>query len=63
MTEDYIRRKTSDILKYTDVVEHRADRSVDMEDLVRGNSKNLKACKAHGYPYILMDKEYHADIR
>ena len=63
MTEDYIRRKTDDILKYADVVEQRVDSSVDTEALVREYLENLKACKAHGYPYILMDKAYHADIQ
>lgn len=62
MTEDYIQKKICDIRKYADIIEHRLDSSVNAEAMIRESAENLRRCKSYGYSYILIDKDYPADI-
>lgn len=62
MTEDYIQKKICDIRKYANIIEHRLDSSLNAEAMIRENAENLRRCKSYGYSYILIDKDYPADI-
>lgn len=63
MSESYIRNHFADIKNYACVIEDRMDDSgLSMEYLLENNAKNLEMCKKHSCDYILIDKEYRADI-
>ena len=62
MSETYIRNRFSDILAYESVVEKRGSCDCTLEELIKENARNLRACKQYALPYILIDKEYAVDI-
>lgn len=63
MSESYIRSHFADIKNYACVIEDRLDDSgLSMKYLLENNAKNLEMCKKHSCDYILIDKEYRADI-
>ena len=63
MSEDYIRRRFDDIIKYENVVEERMyDSGLTPEALIREHSENLALCKQYGLDYILIEDEYNVDI-
>ena len=45
MTENYIRNNSDDIIKHADAIEKRLFDSVDMEELIRENRRNLSLCE------------------
>ena len=62
MSADYIRNCFEDIMQYASVIEDRGeDMCWTMEDLIRDNEQVLKAAKAHGCNYVLIDKKYDMD--
>ena len=62
MTENYIRNNFDNIIKYENAVEKRLFDSVDMEELVAENKRNLSLCEKNGENIILIDNEYKIDI-
>ena len=63
MSEDYIRRRFDDILRYESVIEQRmADPDLTPENLIAANNAYLEGCRAHSLPAILIDGDYTVDI-
>lgn len=63
MSEDYIRRRFDDILRYESVVEQRmADPDLTSENLIAANNAYLENCRAYGLSTILIDGDYTVDI-
>ena len=62
MTEDYIRKNFSSIVKYANAIEKRLCDDVDMKSIIKENRKNLALCKKYGTNCVLIDREYTADI-
>lgn len=62
MSETYIHTHIDDIKRFGGVIERRLDDDVDMEDLIRDNTKNLQLAQLHNVPYTLIDGEYAAEI-
>ena len=63
MSEDYIRRRFDDIIKYENVVEKRMyDSGLTPEALIKEHNENLALCKKHGLNYLLIEDEYNVDI-
>ncbi len=64
MTEKYIYNHFADIQSHGNAIERRLDDSgLSKEELIRENGRNLKQCKAHGCPVILLDSDYHIDLK
>ena len=61
MTENYIRNNSDDIIKHADAIEKRLCDSVDMEELIWENRRNLSLCEK-GTNCVVIDKEYKVDI-
>ena len=61
MTENYIRNNFDNIVNYADTIEKRLFDSVDMEELIRENRRNLSLCEK-GTNCVLIDNEYKVDI-
>ena len=61
MTENYIRNNFDNIVNYADTIEKRLFDSVDMEELIRENRRNLSLCEK-GTNCVVIDKEYKVDI-
>ena len=63
MSESYIKAHFSDIKKYANAVEQRIDDSgYTLEHALRDNAYNLAMCQKAGCPFLLIDKEYPADM-
>ncbi len=63
MTENYITHHFDDILKYSDIIESRADNeALNIRDVIDDNLYMLKMCIEHKLNYILIDNEYNFDI-
>ena len=62
MTENYIRNDFDNIVKHENAVEKRLFDSVDMEELIAENKRNLSLCEKYGENVILIDNEYKVDI-
>ena len=62
MSRDYIERHFDDIRKYGNAIEQRLDDSLCKEQLIAENESNLKACRAHGCRYVLIDSDYAIDV-
>ena len=56
MTEEYIERNFSNILKYESIIEKRITADINKADLMSDNKHNLQLCKEYGLEYILIDK-------
>lgn len=64
MSQKYIEQHFSDIKKYASEIEQRMDDTgCTMETVMEDNAHYLKMCEEHGYPYILIDKEYKIEIQ
>lgn len=62
MSRQYIETHFEEIRRYGSAIEQRLDDSdLCMEQLVAENENNLKACEAHGCPYVLIDGSYEID--
>lgn len=63
MTPKYIRSRFSDIRDHANAIEARLDDSgLNTEDLIRENNRNLEQCQQHGCEYILIGRDYSADM-
>ena len=62
MTKNYIERHFEDIKSYANVAEARVCDDCDMDELIRENEANLTVCRAHGYPFVLIDDTYAVEI-
>ena len=58
MTENYIRNNFKSITENANAVEKRLFDSVDMEELIAENKRNLSLCEKNGENVILIDNEY-----
>lgn len=59
MTENYIRNRFSDILKFENAVERRlCVGGISEESLIAENARNLRLCKKYNLCYIEIDGEY-----
>ena len=62
MSDNYIRRHLADIKAHANVIERRVDDSWLTEQLLlRDNRENLRLCREHGCPYLLIDHDYSVD--
>ena len=61
MTENYIRNNFDDIINHADTIEKRLEASVDVEELIAENKRNLSLCEK-GTNCVLIDNEYKVDI-
>ncbi len=62
MSENYIRSHFDSIKKYGSVIEERLDDNCTPETLISNNAEVLRQCQEHRQNYLLIDKEYKADI-
>ena len=62
MTENYIRNNFDSIIDNANAVEKRLFDSVDMEELIAENRRNLLLCEENGENVILIDNDYKVDI-
>ncbi|MGN0478136.1 MAG: adenylate kinase [Hominenteromicrobium sp.] len=63
MSERYIRAHFDDILRFESVIEDRiTDPDFTPDAVIADNRMYLEQCQAHGLDYILIDKQYAADI-
>jgi adenylate kinase family enzyme len=62
MTENYIRNNFDSIVKNANAIEKRLFDSVDMEEFIAENKRNLSLCEEYGENVILIDNEYKVDI-
>ena len=62
MTENYIRNNFDDIINHADIIEKRLFDSVDAEEFIAENRRNLSLCEENGENVILIDNEYKIDI-
>ena len=60
MTENYIRNNLDDIINHADTIEKRLEASVDVEELIAENRRNLSLCEEGNC--VLIDNEYKVDI-
>ena len=61
-SKDYIENQFDAIVKYGSIIENRLDDSdLTKEMLIWDNAENLRQCKAHDCPYILIEDTYDAD--
>ena len=59
LSEGYMRTHWDDILSHANAIENRLDDSLDMEDLIGDNRRNLELCKKFGSPYLLAEDRYN----
>lgn len=63
MSENYIRAHFDDIKKYANVIENRLDDSFcTLECVLQDNANILQQAKAHNADFVLIDKDYEADM-
>lgn len=62
MSEDYIRSHFEDIRRCADVIERRPDDSdLNMEELIRDNSRHFEMCRKYSLSYVYIDESYHVN--
>ena len=58
----YIEAHFDSIRAHANAIEHRLDDSdLDQQELIRENEENLRQCRAHGCPYILIEDDYRLE--
>jgi len=63
LSRRYIEDNFADIRAHACDIERRLDdSSLDAGELIRDNEQNLRLCKQHGCPYILIDDTYAIDL-
>ena len=62
MTENYIRKNFGKVLENANAIEKRLFDSLDMEEFIEENQKNIRLCKEFGENCVLIDNEYKVDI-
>ena len=63
MTENYIRNNFDKVIENADAIEKRLDDSLDMEDFISENLRNIRLCEETGENCVLIDNEYNIDIK
>lgn len=64
MTKSYIEHHFGNIKKFANTIENRLDDSWCIKDTVMDdNAHNLEMCKKYNCNYILIDDDYHVDIK
>ena len=64
MSERYIRAHFDSIRAFANVIEDREDDSgCTLETVLRDNRRTLEGCQKVGAEYVLIDGEYHVEIR
>lgn len=62
MSESYIKHHFSDIKKYADVIERRADDTwCTIESVLEENARYLELCRQYGCDCILIDESYRVE--
>ena len=62
-SRDYIQNHFPDILSHANDIEHRLDDSgLTQESLLKDNEALLAGCRAHGCPYLLIDRRYPKSV-
>ena len=61
MSEDYIEKNFSDIIRYENVIENRLCSDSSKEELIKDNKLWLEKVKNFDLPYLLIDKKYETD--
>ncbi len=62
MTENYIRKNFSEIIKHESIIEKRLFNDFTIEEAIKDNAKTLSLAKKHKVNYILIDTEYKIEI-
>ena len=62
MSKAYLETHFTDVQAYANVIEKRIADSVELEDLISDNARNLALAKTHGVRYILIDENYETDM-
>ena len=62
MTENYIRSNFDKVLKNANAIEKRLFDSLDMDEFIEENLKNIRLCEEFGENCVLIDNEYKVDI-
>lgn len=62
MSENYIERHFSDIIKYANEIERRIDDRITKKSIIDDNLRFLELCRQFGQSYILIDEEYKVQI-
>ena len=63
MSKAYIERHFSDIKEHAGDIEKRIDDTwCTKESVLKDNAEYLEMCREHGYPYLLIDSEYKAEL-
>lgn len=63
MSPSYIQRHFGEIRQHANAIENRLDDSgLTPEELIQENQENMEHCRQHGYPYILIEDTYPADL-
>ena len=58
MSEDYIRNRFKDIIKYANVIENRLEDDCIMENVIDDNKRMLELAKEYEVNYVLIENEY-----
>lgn len=61
-SEEYIRNKFDDIVRYGNVIESRLSNDCSMEEMIRENKYNLEMVKKYGLDYYFIDDKYEINI-
>ena len=62
MSEGYIRRHFSDIVRYASVIERRIEDDCTEEGVLLDNRRMLELARKHQVPYVLIDDKYEIRI-
>ena len=62
MTENYIRNNFKKVIENANAIEKRLEDSLDIEEFIKENLKNIRLCKEFGENCVLIDNEYKVDI-
>ena len=62
MTENYIRNNFKKVIENANAIEKRLEDSLDVEEFIKENLKNIRLCKEFGENCVLIDNEYKVDF-
>ena len=62
MSEGYIRRHFSDIVRYASVIERRIEDDCTEEGVLLDNRRMLELARKHQVPYVLIDDKYEIPV-
>lgn len=61
MSEDYIEKNFSDIIRYENIIEKRLCSDSSKKELIKDNRLWLEKVKSFDLPYLLIDEKYETD--